>query len=76
LSGIPARPCKPARAEWIRFAAADDASSQAAMMAHLRPVLWRSVLLAGCALILAFVLQAVWRDASYAGEQGRTEPPS
>ena len=37
-------------------------------MANLRPVLWRSVLLGGCALILAFVLQAVWRDVSYAGE--------
>jgi hypothetical protein len=68
LSGIPAKPCKPVRAEWIRFAPADDASSHAAMMANLRPVLWRSVLLGGCALILAFVLQAVWRDVSYAGE--------
>jgi hypothetical protein len=68
LSGIPVRPCKPARAEWIRFSPADDASSHAAMMANLRPVLWRSVLLGGCALILAFVLQAVWRDVSYAGE--------
>lgn len=38
------------------------------MMANLRPVLWRSVLLGGWALILAFVLQAVWRDVSYAGE--------
>jgi len=62
------RKLKPARAEWIRFAPADDASSQAAMMANLRPVLWRSVLLGGCALILAFVLQAVWRDVPYAGE--------
>ncbi|MBE3025023.1 hypothetical protein [Janthinobacterium sp. GW458P] len=68
MSGIPARPCKPARAEWIRFAPADDASAQAAMMANLRPVLWRSVLLGGCALILAFVGQAVWRDMPYAGE--------
>ncbi|WP_425254456.1 hypothetical protein ACPJXG_12605 [Janthinobacterium sp. NFX145] len=68
MSGIPARRFKPARAEWIRFAAADDASAQAAMMANLRPVLWRSVLLGGCALILAFVGQAVWRDAAYAGE--------
>ncbi|MGX9713003.1 hypothetical protein ACWYXJ_01965 [Janthinobacterium lividum] len=59
---------KPARAEWIRFSPADDASSHAAMMANLRPVLWRSVLLGGCALILAFVLQAVWRDVPYAGE--------
>ena len=38
------------------------------MMANLRPVLWRSVLLGGCALILAFVLQAVWRDVPYAGD--------
>ncbi len=38
------------------------------MMANLRPVLWRGVLLGGCALILAFVLQAVWRDVPYAGE--------
>ena len=38
------------------------------MMANLRPVLWRSVLLGGCALILAFILQAVWRGVSYAGE--------
>ncbi|HEU4816008.1 hypothetical protein [Janthinobacterium sp.] len=68
MSGKPAPQLKGARAEWIRFAPADDAGSQAAMMANLRPVLWRSVLLGGCALILAFVLQAVWRDASYAGE--------
>ena len=68
MIGIPAKPCKPVRAEWIRFAPADDASSHAAMMANLRPVLWRSVLLGGCALILAFVLQAVWRDVSYAGD--------
>ena len=68
MIGIPAKPCKPVRAEWIRFAPADDASSHAAMMANLRPVLWRSVLLGGCALILAFILQAVWRDVSYAGE--------
>ncbi len=68
LSGIPARRLNPARAEWIRFAAADDASSHAAMMANLRPVLSRSVLLGGCALILAFVGQAVWRDVAYAGE--------
>lgn len=33
-----ARRLKPARAEWIRFSAADDASSHAAMMANLRPV--------------------------------------
>ncbi|PLY42435.1 hypothetical protein CSZ94_10755 [Janthinobacterium sp. ROICE36] len=65
---MPARLCKPARAEWIRFSPADDASSHAAMMANLRPVLWRRVLLGGCALILAFVLQAVWRDVSYAGD--------
>ena len=68
MSGIPARRFKPARAEWIRFSAADDESSHAAMMANLRPVLWRSVLLGGWALILAFVLQAVWRDVSYTGE--------
>jgi hypothetical protein len=68
LSGEVVRKLKPARAEWIRFAPADDASSQAAMMANLRPVLWRSVLLGGCVLILAFVLQAVWRDVPYAGE--------
>ncbi|MDN2696627.1 hypothetical protein O0882_09870 [Janthinobacterium sp. SUN073] len=68
MSGIPARPCKPARAEWIRFAPADDTSSHAAMMANMRPVLWRSVLLGGCALFLAFIVQAVWRDVSYAGE--------
>ena len=68
MIGIPAKLCKPVRAEWIRFAPADDASSHAAMMANLRPVLWRSVLLGGCALILAFVLQAVWRDVSYAGD--------
>jgi hypothetical protein len=61
------RKLKPARAEWIRFAPADDASSHAAMMANLRPVLWRSVLLGGWALILAFVGQAVWRDVPYAG---------
>lgn len=59
---------KPARAEWICFAAADDAAAQAALMADMRPVLSRSVLLAGCALILAFVGQAVWRDVPYAGE--------
>ncbi|MDO8047661.1 hypothetical protein O3301_04215 [Janthinobacterium sp. SUN211] len=68
MSGIPARPCKPARAEWIRFAPADDASCHAAMMANMRPVLWRSVLLGGCVLILAFIVQAVWRDVPYAGE--------
>jgi hypothetical protein len=59
---------KPARAEWIRFSAADDENAQAVLMAHMRPVLSRSVLLGGCALILAFVGQAVWRDVSYAGE--------
>ncbi len=37
-------------------------------MENLHPVLWRSVLPAGCALILAFIGQAVWRDVSYAGE--------
>lgn len=37
-------------------------------MADMRPVLSRSVLLCGCALILAFMLQAVWRDVPYAGE--------
>ncbi|MCC7680381.1 hypothetical protein [Janthinobacterium sp. FW305-128] len=68
MSAAPSRKLKGARAEWIRFAPADDASSQAAMMANLRPVLWRSVLLGGCALILAFVLQAVWRDVPYAGD--------
>ena len=68
MSGAPARKLKPARAEWIRFAPADEASSRAALMAHLRPVLWRSVLLGGCVLILAFILQAVWRGAPYAGE--------
>ena len=56
------------RAEWIRFAPADDAAAQAALMADMRPVLSRSVLLGGCALILAFVLQAVLRDVPYAGE--------
>ncbi|QKY09408.1 hypothetical protein [Janthinobacterium lividum] len=68
LSGELRPTLKPARAEWIRFSPADDARSHAAMMANLRPVLWRSVLLGGCALILAFVLQAVWRDVPYAGE--------
>ena len=56
------------RAEWIRFAPADDAAAQAALMADMRPVLSRSVLLGGCALILSFMLQAVWRDVPYAGE--------
>ncbi|MDN2709968.1 hypothetical protein O0880_11135 [Janthinobacterium sp. SUN118] len=37
-------------------------------MADMRPVLSRSVLLGGCALILAFVGQAVWRNVPYAGE--------
>lgn len=59
---------KPVRAEWIRFSAADDESSQAALMAHLHPVRSRSVLLGGCALILAFIGQAVWRDVPYAGQ--------
>ena len=57
-----------ARAEWIRFSAADEASSQAALLAGERPVLSRSVLLGGCALILALIGQAVWRDTPYAGE--------
>ncbi|MDO8039655.1 hypothetical protein [Janthinobacterium sp. SUN137] len=68
MSGSPARSCKPARAEWVRFAPADDVSCHAAMMANMRPVLWRSVLLGGCVLILAFIVQAVWRDVPYAGE--------
>ena len=68
MSAEPARKLKGARAEWICFAPADDAAAQAALMADMRPVLSRSVLLAGCALILAFVLQAVWRDVPYAGE--------
>lgn len=68
LNGKPASQLKEARAEWVRFSAADDASAQAALMATLRPVLWRSVLLGGCALILSFVAQAVWRDVPYAGE--------
>ena len=68
MSEEPARKLKRARAEWICFAPADDAAAQAALMADMRPVLSRSVLLGGCALILAFVLQAVWRDVPYAGE--------
>ena len=68
MSAEPARKLKRARAEWICFAPADDAAAQAALMADMRPVLSRSVLLGGCALILAFVLQAVWRDVPYAGE--------
>ena len=63
MSAEPAR----ARAEWICFAPAEDTAARAALMAQLRPVLSRSVLLGGCALILAFVGQAVWRDAPYAG---------
>ena len=66
LSGEAPLPIK-ARAEWMRFAAADEASSQAAMMSDERPVLSRCVLLGGCALILALIGQAVWRDAPYAG---------
>ena len=57
-----------ARAEWICFSPAEDAAAQAALLANARPVLWRSVLLGGCALILGVVAQAVWRDAAYAGE--------
>lgn len=68
MSAEPARKLKGARAEWICFAPADDAAAQAALMADMRPVLSRSVLLGGCALILAFVLQAVWRAVPYAGE--------
>lgn len=68
MSAEPARKLKPARAERICFAPADDAAAQAALMADMRPVLSRSVLLGGCALILAFMLQAVWRDVPYAGE--------
>ncbi|KAB8047831.1 hypothetical protein GCN78_20750 [Janthinobacterium rivuli] len=68
MSAEPARKLKRARAEWICFAPADDAAAQAALMADMRPVLSRSVLLGGCALIIAFVLQAVWRDMPYAGE--------
>ena len=68
MSEEPARKLKRARAEWICFAPADDAAAQAALMADMRPVLSRSVLLGGCALILSFMLQAVWRDVPYAGE--------
>ena len=68
MSAEPARTLKRARAEWLCFAPADDAAAQAALMADMRPVLSRSVLLGGCALILAFVLQAVLRDVPYAGE--------
>lgn len=57
-----------ARAEWIRFAPAEDAAASAALLDNLRPVLWRSVLAGGCVLILAFIAQAVWRDVPYAGE--------
>ena len=68
MSAEPARKLKRARAEWICFAPADDAAAQAALMADMRPVLSRSVLLGGCALILSFMLQAVLRDVPYAGE--------
>ena len=68
MSEEPARKLKRARAEWICFALADDAAAQAALMGDMRPVLWRSVLLGGCALILSFMLQAVLRDVPYAGE--------
>lgn len=68
MSGKPARQLQRARAEWICFAPADDAAAQAALMADMRPVLSRSVLLGGCALILGFMLQAVWRNVPYAGE--------
>lgn len=57
-----------ARAEWIRFSATDEISAQAALLAGERPVLWRGVLLGGCALILGLIAQAVWRGAPYAGE--------
>ena len=68
MSAEPARKLKRARAEWICFAPADDAAAQAALMADMRPVLSRSVLLGGCAVILSFMLQAVLRDVPYAGE--------
>lgn len=68
MSAEPARTLKRARAEWLCFAPADDAAAQAALMADMRPVLSRSVLLGGCALILSFMLQAVLRDVPYAGE--------
>lgn len=68
LSGAPARKLKPARAEWIRFAPADEAAADAALVHNAHPVLWRSLLLGGCALILGFVGQAVWRDVAYAGD--------
>lgn len=64
---LPALPLR-ARAEWICFAPAEDAAAQAALAAGARPVLWRSVLLGGCGLILAFMAQAVWRDVPYAGD--------
>ncbi|MGK5055759.1 hypothetical protein ACQ4WY_02310 [Janthinobacterium sp. LB2P49] len=68
MSGDMARKLKGARAEWICFAPAEGAAAEAALMAHMHPVLSRSVLLGGCALILAFIGQAVWRDVPYAGE--------
>lgn len=68
LSGAPARQPTPARAEWIRFAPADEAAADAALQENARPALWRGVLAGGCVLILALIGQAVWRDVPYAGE--------
>ena len=68
MSGAPARQPTPARAEWIRFAPADEAAADAALQENARPALWRGVLAGGCVLILALIGQAVWRDVPYAGE--------
>lgn len=56
-----------ARAEWICFDPADDARVESAWQARMSPLRSRILLLVGLALILAVVMQAVWRDVSYAG---------
>ncbi|KAB8041684.1 hypothetical protein [Janthinobacterium aquaticum] len=56
-----------ARAEWISFELADDARVDAVWRARLAPVRSRVLLSGGLVLILLMVVQAVWRDVSYAG---------
>jgi len=56
-----------ARAEWISFELDDDARVDALWRARLAPVRSRMLLVGGLVLILLTVVQAVWRDVSYAG---------
>jgi len=55
------------RAEWISFGLDDDERVDAIWSGRISPLRSRLLLGGGLALILLIVVQAVWRDVSYAG---------